>query len=329
MPRLARSVSGLARLPVERTQDDPEHLDGVPLIRVGGPPLFRRLLLVGLFLVLLGVGPVRAQPTCSECGRALVGAYYRTSGGRLLCPQDYQRLGPRCEACSTLIVGGYVVLDGAHAVCRACHEGHPGCFVCSVPVLRGGLRLADGRVVCRNHAREAVLDVAEATRTLQAAERSVVAALGEEMRLQHPMDDVRLVGTADLDRLIGRRSSSAGHVLGLFRLRIEGQARHYTVFFLSGLPRSMLLTVAAHEYAHAWQSERNPRYMEGTERFREGFAEWVAYRVNRALGRKPEAERLLKAQTGVYTVGLRRFLDAQTRRGIPGILDLAGSGLDL
>jgi len=291
--------------------------------------LGRLLLLAWLSLALLGALPVGAQPVCSECGRTLVGTYYRLGDGRVLCPEDHERLGPRCEACGARILGSYVVLDGTHNVCRRCHEGHPGCFVCSVPVRQGGLRLADGRVLCQRHAATAVLDPTEARRVLQAAERAVVRALGEGMRLQHPVDAVKVVGSADLDRLIGRSSSQDGHVLGLFRLQIEGWVRRYTVFFLSGLPEEMLLTVAAHEYAHAWHSERNSRYLETTDRFREGFAEWVAYQANLALGRKSEAGRLLKPQTGAYAVGLRRFLDAQTRRGIPGIPDLAGWGLDL
>ncbi len=290
---------------------------------------WRLVVLLSFLLAFVGGIPAWARPTCSECGKVLVGAYYRMGGGRLLCPQDYQRLGPRCEACGTLIVGGYVVLDGDHVVCRPCHEGYPGCFVCAVPVLREGRRLADGRVLCRRHARGAVLEAGTARKVLEAAERAVVAALGEKMRLQHQVDAVKVVGSDELRRTIGRRASAAGQIMGLFHLKVQGDARHYTVFFLSGLPEQTLLTVAAHEYAHAWQSERNQRYLECSDRFREGFAEWVAYRANRALGRSAEADRLLASPTGVYAEGLRRFLDAETSRGSSGILDLASTGLDL
>ena len=289
-----------------------------------------RLVVLVLFLLAFAGGmPAWARPTCSECGKVLVGTYYRMGDGRLLCPQDYQRLGPRCEACGTLIVGSYVVLERTHTVCRPCHEGYPGCFVCAVPVLRDGRRLADGRMLCRRHTRGAVTEAGTARKVLEAAERAVAAALGEDMRLQHRVDAVKVVGSDELRRIIGGRASAAGQIMGLFHLKVQGDARHYTVYFLSGLPEQTLLTVAAHEYAHAWQSERNQRYLECSDRFREGFAEWVAYRANRALGRSTEAERLLASRTGVYAVGLRRFLDAETRRGGSGILDLAGTGLDL
>ena len=214
-------------------------------------------------------------------------------------------------------------------VCVACQEGYPGCAVCAVPVVKGGLRLSDGRVLCRQHAPQAVLNAGQARASLASAEQAILAALGAGLRLHHPVDDVRVVDRPGLLRLVGRRMAAGQEVLGLFHLGIRGVERRYTVYFVSGLPQERLQTVAAHEYAHAWQSEQNGRYSTCSDRLREGFAEWVAFRVNRHLGRQSELDHLLAEKTGPYAEGLRRLLEVERRSGASAVLRLASSGTDL
>jgi len=286
-----------------------------------------RLLLALVLLVFL-VAPSQAQPTCSACGKPLVGTYYRLPDGRQLCPADYERLGPRCVTCGALVVGAYVVLDSRYTVCRACHERYPACFVCGLPAGPSGRRLSDGRALCADHLRQAVLTTSPAEAILHQAEQVVVAAMGAQMRLEHPVDVVRVVDGAALRRLLGRRSQAGSDVLGLFHLQVQGFSRRYTVYFISGLPRERLLTVAAHEYAHAWHSEQNSRYLECSSRMREGFAEWVAFNVNQHLGRQAECDRLLAEKSGPYAEGLRRFLQIERGTGTAAALSLARTRTD-
>lgn len=281
----------------------------------------RTLLAALLLLFLAASAPALAQPGCSTCGVPIVGRYYRMPDGRTLCPADYDKQLPRCTACGAKITGSYVLLDGSRPVCQTCHKGFPGCFVCSLPVVRGGKSLSDGRQLCQAHARQAILDPARAAAVLKEAEEAVVATFGQSMRLRHPIDEVKLVDAASLAATMGRPGAS--DVLGMFRARIRGTERRYTVFFVSGLPRERLLTVASHEYAHAWHSEHHPRYEQCSDRFREGFAEWVAFRVNKRLGRKAEIEHLLAQEHDTYIEGLRSFLDLERREGIMGALQLA------
>ncbi len=288
--------------------------------------IVRGLLAVALLVLL--AEPSKAQPTCSACGKPLVGTYYRLADGRRLCPADYERLGPRCVTCGGLIVGAYVVLDSRHTVCRSCHERFPACFVCGLPSGRSGRRLSDGRALCAEHVRQAVVTTSPAEAVLHQAENVVLAALGPQMRLEHPVDVVRVVDGAALKRLLGRRAQADGHVLGLFHLQVQGFSRRYTVYFISGLPRERLLTVAAHEFAHAWHSEQNARYLECSSRMREGFAEWVAFKVNQHLGRQEECDRMLAEKSGPYAEGLRHFLQVDRQAGAAAALALARTRTD-
>ncbi len=283
------------------------------------------------FLVLMGflASIVQARPACSACGRPLVGTYYRLDDGRQLCPADYERLGPRCVSCGSLVFGSYVLVDGRHTVCRPCHQRNPACFICGLPSRAPGRRLSDGRALCPEHARQAVLTTSPAEAIMHQAEQVLCAALGPEMRLKHPIDVVRVVDGNTLRRLLGRRAQAGADLLGLFHLQVQGFSRRYTVYFISGLPRERLLVVAAHEYAHAWHSEQNPRYMECSDRMREGFAEWVAFKANQHLGRQAEGDRLLGQKSGPYLEGLRRFLQLEGEVGVTGVLRLARTRMDL
>ena len=278
-----------------------------------------------LLLVLLASLPARAELACGDCGARLVDTYYRMPEGRKLCPSCYDRRQPRCTSCGAKIVGSYLILEGARPVCRPCQEGYPACFVCALPVVRGGRRLADGRALCSEHARLAIMDPRQAREVLREAQQAVLATLGAGMRLRHPVDEVRLVDAAALARLMGHAGQGDSHVLGLFRARYVGEERHYTVFFASGLPRERLLTVAAHEYAHAWHSENHGQYARCSNEFREGFAEWVSYRVNQRLAREAELKHLLSQKAGDYIQGLQKFLELERRVGLREVLQAATS----
>ena len=87
---------------------------------------------------------------------------------------------------------------------------------------------------------------------------------------------------------------------------------------MAGLPRLLLLQVAAHELAHAWQMESAPLLRDPV--LREGFAEWVAYRVLIALGEGEAAERML-AREDTYGQGVRRLLEIERQVGVRGVIE--------
>ena len=111
-------------------------------------------------------------------------------------------------------------------------------------------------------------------------------------------------------------AAASHHVLGYF-VQAHGES---TVYAEMCLPRGLLLGTLAHELAHAWQTERSLHLKDAM--VREGFAEWVAYRVLIARGLAALAERATR-RDDVYGRGLRHFLNIENRFGYPGVLKRA------
>ena len=105
-------------------------------------------------------------------------------------------------------------------------------------------------------------------------------------------------------------------MLGYF-VQAHGTA---TIYVEEYLPRGLLLGTLAHELAHAWQTEQMLHLKDA--RVREGFAEWVAYRVLVARGLTALAERATR-RDDVYGRGLRHFLNIENRFGFAGVIQHA------
>ena len=271
----------------------------------------------------------KQRPHCSACGLLIQGAYYE-AGGRVLCPADYDRQLPHCDTCGAKLAGSYVLVgaEKEQKVCSACSASLPGCSICGLKVPRSGQRLSDGRYLCSSHAQQAIMDPREAAAVVRGAEEVVVAALGPGMRLAHPIDEVLLADRTQLAALHQGPGTSPEGLAGMFQRQTRGTELRYRVYLLNGLPRERLLSVAAHEYAHAWQSENNARFLECSDRFKEGFAQWVAWRVNEHLGRRFERLTLLSNPALVYTQGLRAFTDLGRQEGDAATLRRAATQVD-
>jgi hypothetical protein len=99
-------------------------------------------------------------------------------------------------------------------------------------------------------------------------------------------------------------------VCGLYARDGLGRA---TIHVLSHLPETRVTAVLAHELAHAWQAENCPD--DQGQRIREGFAEWVAWRLLEGVeGCGPERD-IIAARTDDYGLGFRTFSALEQRQG--------------
>ena len=105
-------------------------------------------------------------------------------------------------------------------------------------------------------------------------------------------------------------------VIGKFRR----EGGRYSVFVVAHLPPPKAVRVLAHEFGHAYYEENYRRF--GSRLQREGFAEWVAYRVLESLGRHREALSL-EGRDDLYGRGLRLMLAAEQRGGLQEVLRVA------
>lgn len=289
--------------------------------------LHPRLLIAGLAaLTLLSASPALGQPTCASCRKPFSQGY--EIGGRTYCLAHYQQGLPQCHNCGSAIVGDYrlVGVPGT-PFCMPCSQSHRGCFLCAAPSdpRRGGKRLSDGRDICASDLRTAVFTQTEASVLFTRATREVRGALGSGMSLKVPVQAVRLVDLPELLSMAhGHAFSSSpaqGQVLGLTTVVLKSQGRRRwtepaTVHLLSGVPLERMLTVCAHEYAHVWHAENHHNYALTGAEFREGFAEWVAYKVSQHTKRSRQVALLNHPNDGVYYEGLQKFLALERRLGV-------------
>ena len=228
------------------------------------------------------------------------------------CP-TCREVGPMCRGCGRPPSRQFVTIGQNGPYCQECAAG-PRCRSCGLPV--GRQAAAAGRDTCADCAATAVAGAEEAGRVFRAAEAVIREQLGLSLNVPTGLTLVSPEELAAVLAEMGEDPHSGGETLGVYTRR----GRRRGIYAVSGLPRLLLLQVAAHEFAHAWQMENAPLLRDPL--LREGFAEWVAYRVLQALGEGEAAERII-ARDDAYGQGARRLLDIERQVGPRGVIDWA------
>lgn len=285
--------------------------------------------------------PSSKHKYCHLCGSPLLLAYTRYSSGLVVCPQCEQRAPrcascqqpareltavdhtqvcrhclstlPRCAACGKPIIGHYFRFgDSPKPYCATCSEQRPICPICGAPLGPDGQRLSKGQYRCGECAQTLVLDDQSAQALYQMVVQQAGAIFDRDVR-QMPL--LRIVDPAELavvrqrhEHLTPTIGATRQHVLGFFEQ--QGPAR--TIYIERALPRATLIGTLAHEYAHAWQADYAPQQQSALQR--EGFAEWLSYRVLVALGHTREAARATRREDD-YGRGLRHFIALEQQHG--------------
>jgi len=255
--------------------------------------------------------------------------------GKFYCPLHLDHALAKCHTCGTAIQGDYVVLTQAKIpVCLPCRQTFKKCFLCSLPCdLNSGARvLPDGRPICRDHATSGVTESSQAKRILQQASNHVQRVLGPRFALEHDLKEVKLVDLVGLAKAVQGGSHTAGlktgRVLGIttivfVRKGTEQWLEPATIHLLDHVPTERMLSVAAHEYAHVWHAKNHRNYPATTPILREGFAEWVCYKMNEALGRTEQTETLKNPSGGIYYQGLMKLLEMEEKYGTQRVVEFA------
>ena len=289
---------------------------------------------------------------CNLCGRALHGRYTRYThpiyaGHPLTVCGRCQRLAPqcrvchqpmradrsvaglcaacaadalRCLSCGAIITGVSYTISGRGPYCATCQATRQQCDVCGVPLDDSAQRLPDGRALCGACLQTAIIDASQAKALFDEAEGTIGATLGLRLRI-----GVRFVLTdraglrVQIQKIKPQVALGLDHVLGVY-VR-DGRTR--TIYIENGLPKILLIQVAAHEWAHAWQMENCPLVRDVL--LVEGFADWVAYKVLQAR-QAVKKMALMTARADLYGKGLHADAGARnTRRraGCAGALYLS------
>lgn len=252
----------------------------------------------------------RHAPRCAGC-RVPINADVDGDGLCATCRAST----PVCAACGQRVRGQYYRNRAGDAVfCETCFRGQPRCDICGGVAVPGGQRLHDGRTICAGCHETAIYDPAPA----QAVYERVLTLMSSELGLQLSIPPaLNLVDRPQMLALLPQAGTDDARrsdverpdlVFGLFVRR----GRKRTVYVESGLPQILMIQVISHELAHAWQGENCPLLRDPL--FREGFAEWVAYKVLLNLGAVKKAALMLQ-RTDLYGQGLQTALSLERQGG--------------
>ncbi|MFA6567838.1 MAG: LIM domain-containing protein [Victivallales bacterium] len=259
-------------------------------------------------------------PVCSICGRILSGGFKSKDGKRFYCSEKcLSTTWPACSMCGKKVPEG-VSISGAGGkgfFCNIC-ASKPKCFCCDMPANCG--KLDDGRRICPECAKTSVMEESE----MLAISREVRGKMKEKLNLG--TDHRILFKFADVSELSRKTPvKQEGMELGLYlfeeitertvttRGAISGGTvtkteddrvvKKYTVYLLYGMTRSKLTEVLAHEIAHDCM-QLNYRNITDLK-IKEGWAEYVAARVNSLYGRDYMNRRMEENPSDIYGGGYR------------------------
>jgi hypothetical protein len=307
-----------------------------PLFRsraVLGLSLLHRGVALLLFLLFSGSALANEAFRCAHCQQIVERGFH--VDGKFYCSEDLNLVLPKCFNCEAPIQGNYVAVSPAkYPVCLNCRNALPQCFLCSLPCdgQRGGIALSDGRYACRLHAKGGVTSGATARKLFKRARQELDETFSGVLEIKTPIKAVLLVDVNGLKQIAHHSghapSLSGGKVLGIATVVLVSQGDKVwmepsTVHLLNHVPEIRLLTVSTHEYAHVWHAENHQNYTQTESVLREGFAEWVAYKVAQRYGRQDQIALMENPNSGEYYRGLQKFLAIERRQGIDGVLKYA------
>ncbi|HUT81315.1 MAG TPA: hypothetical protein VMZ29_08945 [Candidatus Bathyarchaeia archaeon] len=250
---------------------------------------------------------------CNMCG--IPSQFLFTVHDKKIC-YSCQEKAKRCSACGLPIVGRYFSYKTQEGIfCENCEHLAPHCDACGRPVGLQYLEISDGRKIC-NECQRSAITTEEQLAELIATAISGLADLG--LKLVHDIN-YRLISKKLLDRRINESGAAvtAGRNLGLFQRKDD----KITIYLQSHLPIQMALGTLCHELAHVWQSENSinknqPVYI------REGFCEWVSYKILQKCGYHGQAE-LILSRDDLYGLGFKKFLEYEKKNGLKNLIEWA------
>ncbi len=204
----------------------------------------------------------------------------------------------------------YWKVAGSEGVyCGDCHENAGVCSACGVPTRFG--RQTDGRTFCSGCDRTRVTDPAVYQVILDDVVRRAETRLGLVLDRVPPLVVER---KAHLGANPGLNHVPES-LSGLYVTDGRGNGR---IHILSDLPHPRVTTVLSHEIAHAWQDE-NVEHPQ-SDRLREGFAEWVAWRLLEGVPGGDAERAIIEARTDVYGEGFQLIARLERESGADQVL---------
>lgn len=183
-------------------------------------------------------------------------------------------------------------LPEKQSVCGDCAQLETACSVCTLPIRKPLVKLADGRLLCERERDQCVLTYEALEEVFADVKRDLFKMFAGQGTLPDKNLSVQLVGQPDLDRLtrIQRFPHDKNMTMGVTQSRRRGDGFEHRIMVLNGVRKSRVAAICAHEYVHAWLFQNVPDGRSLDRDTVEGFCELVAYKLmterNDAVERK-------------------------------------------
>jgi hypothetical protein len=192
-----------------------------------------------------------------------------------------------CVVCKQLIRERVYLFNNDYlpekqSVCGDCAQLETTCSVCTIPIRGRHTKLNDGRLLCESDAKQCVLDNEVLQEIFVEVKRDVFKMFSGMGTLPDRNVAVQLATRTDLGRMIRRqRFPHDKHLtMGLTETRVkDGTEFDHRIHILTGLRRSRVAAIVAHEYAHTWLHENLTEGRQLDSDTVEGFCELVAYKL--------------------------------------------------
>lgn len=122
-----------------------------------------------------------------------------------------------------------------------------------------------------------------------------------------------LVSAAKLDELY--REAYRGAEIGLYHFA----GNCHDIFIMTDMSRDSVTGTVAHEMTHAWQTDFCPADQDLV--LKEGFANWIAYKIMQKIGAFTYAQNILEHADPVYGVGFKKILEWEDALGERGVVE--------
>jgi hypothetical protein len=227
-----------------------------------------------------------------------------------------------CLACRGAIDKNYFEIEGVGVYCKNCIENRRPCDVCGAPLTDDRWQLSDGRISCAHCHTTAVYDPKQASALYEEMKLTIQENLG--LKLNVPTG-LALVDRQQLADVIRQQLKNVPQSTAVQQLKPNRTLGIYTrrglrrgIYVQNGLPRMLLMQIVAHEFAHAWQGENCPLLEDAL--IREGFAEWVAYKILGYYGYEQKQKQMLSRED-VYGSGLNWALEVERNGGHNAVIE--------
>lgn len=227
-----------------------------------------------------------------------------------------------CHSCGAQIKGEYIEISGIGAFCNDCYNNRNKCDVCGAPLTDKSWELSDNRLTCGYCHKTAVYDPGDASAIYDELKSIISVHLGLQLNIPTSM---ALVDRNQLADIINKQTQLQTNNNGNENLDPQKTLGIYTrrgirrgIYIQTGLPRTLLIQIAAHEFAHAWQAENCPLISE--QLVHEGFAEWVSFRTLGYYGYTQQQNQMIQ-RTDIYGRGLNWALQVEAQSGIQGVIN--------